>query len=166
MIQRTKKRDQVVCTRFVQKKINQLLAKTAEASATISDLQIQLNIYWAQLTSTAAPSTTTNDNTNNTSTLTTTSTTNRIREQIERIERIILKYIHQCTQHVKKLSENKVKLARAQSDEFKALQDFELVATPLQWNVHLTLKPKMKQWSTKNKNLQIALKRVEYDLPP
>ena len=168
VIQRTKKRDQVVCTRFVQKKINQLLAKISQASATISDLQIQLNIYWAQLTSTPAPSTTTTgDNTNNTPSLTaTTTTTNRIREPVERLERMILKYIHHCTQHVKRLSENKVKLARAQLDEFKALQDFELVATPLQWNVHLTLKPKMKQWSTKNKNLQIALKRVEYDLPP
>jgi hypothetical protein len=28
------------------------------------------------------------------------------------------------------------------------------------------LKPKMKLWSTKNKNYQIAMKRVEYDLPP
>ena len=49
---------------------------------------------------------------------------------------MILKYIHQCTQHVKKLSENKIKLAKAQMEEFKALQDFEQIATPLQWNVH------------------------------
>ena len=51
-------------------------------------------------------------------------------------------------------------------EEYKALQDFEQIATPLQWNIHLTLKPKMKVCSTKNKNLQVALKRVEYDLPP
>ena len=51
-------------------------------------------------------------------------------------------------------------------EEFKALEDFEQTATPLQWNIHLMLKPKMKTWSTKNKNNQIAMKRVEYDLPP
>jgi hypothetical protein len=28
------------------------------------------------------------------------------------------------------------------------------------------LKPKMKLWSTKNKNYQMAMKRVEYDSPP
>ncbi len=48
--------------------------------------------------------------------------------------------------------------------EYKALQDFERIATPIQWNIHSMLKPKMKLWNTKN--YQIATKRVEYDLPP
>ena len=166
VIQRTRKRDQVTCTRFVQKKINQISAKIAEANAKISDLQIQLNIYWAQLTSNMVP--TGQATTTTTESLNSTPLNNqaRNRDPVDRIEKIILRYIHQCTQHVKKISENKVKLARAQMEEYKALQDFEQIATPLQWNVHLTLKPKMKLWSTKNKNLQVALKRVEYDLPP
>ncbi|CAF2906516.1 unnamed protein product [Rotaria sp. Silwood2] len=51
-------------------------------------------------------------------------------------------------------------------DEFKALEDFEQIASPAQWNIHLILKPKIKNWSTKNKNYQILSKRVELDLPP
>ena len=169
VIQRTKRRDDTVCTRFVQKKINQLLARIAKANATISDLQIQLNIYWAQLTTSVVPPTgqgAPNTAATTSETMVTTTTSNRNRDPVDRIERIILKYIHQCTQHIKQLSENKVKLAKAQLEEYKALQDFEQIATPSQWNVHLTLKTKMKLWSTKNKNLQMALKRVEYDLPP
>ncbi|CAF4154274.1 unnamed protein product [Rotaria sp. Silwood2] len=170
IIQRTKRRDDVTCTRFVQKKINQLLAKIAQANATISDLQIQLNIYWNQLTNPIVPPATTTTNTTistitATPVITTESTVGR-RDPVDRIEKLILKYIHQCTQHVKKLSENKIKMAKMQMEEFKALQDFEQIATPLQWNIHLTLKPKMKLWPTTNKNLQVALKRVEYDLPP
>ncbi|CAF4296920.1 unnamed protein product, partial [Rotaria sordida] len=33
-------------------------------------------------------------------------------------------------------------------------------------NIHLALKPRIKLWSTKNKNYLAALKRVEYDTPP
>ncbi|CAF5179028.1 unnamed protein product, partial [Rotaria sp. Silwood1] len=51
-------------------------------------------------------------------------------------------------------------------DEFKSLEEFERVATPYQWNIHLTLKSKMKLWSTKNKNYLAATKRVELDMPP
>ncbi|CAF4310077.1 unnamed protein product, partial [Rotaria magnacalcarata] len=49
---------------------------------------------------------------------------------------------------------------------FKALEDFEQIATPSQWNIHVLLKPKIKVWSTKNKNYRTVLKRIEYDLPP
>jgi hypothetical protein len=101
-----------------------------------------------------------------TTNLNTNTNTNRIRESTERLEKIILKYIHQCTQHVKKSAENKIQLAKAEMIEYKALQDFERIATPMQWNSHSMLKPKMKLWNTKNKNYQIATKRVEYDLPP
>ncbi|CAF2071210.1 unnamed protein product, partial [Rotaria magnacalcarata] len=51
-------------------------------------------------------------------------------------------------------------------EEYKALEHFEQIASPTQWNAHLFLKSKMKQWSTKNKNYLTATKRVEYDLPP
>lgn len=61
---------------------------------------------------------------------------------------------------------NHMKLAKAEMEEYKALEDFQLIATPAQWNVHLLLKPKMKSWNTKNKNYLVTQKRVEYDLSP
>jgi hypothetical protein len=156
VIQRTKKRDIVTCTKFVQRKINQLLLKIGQASASISDLQIQLGTYWTQAAAGSLTSTST----------TTTSNTNRARDPVDRVEKSILKYIQHCTQHVKKMAEIKIQLAKAQMEEFKALEDFHQIATPLQWNIHLTLKPKLKTWSIKNKNYRTATKRVEYDLPP
>ena len=159
VVQRTKRRDGITNTRFVQKKINRLTAEIAQAGATISDLQIQLGTYWTQQTTApVAPAAAT--------AITTTTTTNRAREPIDRLEKSILKYIQHCTQHVKKMAENKTQLAKAQMQEFKALEDFEQIATPSQWNIHLLLKPKMKIWNTKNKNCLTATKRVEYDLPP
>jgi hypothetical protein len=155
VVQRTKKRDNNICTRFVQKKIHRLSAEISQASATISDLQIQLSTYWNQTTAGVAATNATNA-----------TATTRSRESVDRIERSILKHIQNSTQHVKKMAENKIQLAKVQLEEFKALEDFEQIATPLQWNIHLTLKPKMRQWSTKNKNYRTATKRVEYDLPP
>ena len=167
VVKRTKKRDDNVCTRFVQKKINQLSAKIAEVNAVLSDLKIQLNIYWAQVTTAAIPSAAATMSDSMPTMTTTSTTTNRnIREPAEKIERYILKYIHHCTQHVKKLAENKVRLAKLQMEEFKALEDFEQIATPLQWNIHLSIKPKMKLWATKTKNFTTASRRVQFDLLP
>ncbi|CAF4025044.1 unnamed protein product [Rotaria sordida] len=75
-------------------------------------------------------------------------------------------YHYKCTQHVKKLAENRIQLAKAQKEEYKALEDFQQVATPIHWNIHLILKPKIKIWSTKNKNYRTITKRIELDLPP
>ena len=161
VIQRTKKRDDIVNTRFVQKKIYRLTTDIARAGATVSDLQVEINTYWTQTIA----------NTSSTTVpilpmATSNTSSNRPRDAVDRIEKAILKYIHQCTQHVKKMSENKVQLAKAQMEEFKALEDFEQIASPSQWNLHQLLKIKMKTWSTKNKNNRTAVKRVEYDLPP
>ncbi|CAF5013744.1 unnamed protein product, partial [Rotaria sp. Silwood1] len=187
VVQRTKKRDNIINTRFVQKKINRLTQNITEASATISNLQIQLTTYWTQVNgekltdivgniiydkinkkSTTAATTVTSPTTApmTTTTTTTTSLKNQIREPTERLENYILEYIYTYTQHVKKLAETKIQLAKAQLDEFKALEEFEQIATPAQWNIHLTIKPKIKLWSTKNKNYLTATKRVEYDIPP
>jgi hypothetical protein len=144
----------MVSSRFVQKKVNQLLIKIAQASASISDPQIQLGTYWNQTTAGVMTTSTTSNN------------TNRTRDSVDRVEKSILKYIQHCTQHVKKMAESRVQLAKAQMEEFKALEDFEQASTPLQWSIHLTLKPKLKLWSTKNKNYRTVLKRVEYGLPP
>jgi hypothetical protein len=158
IIQRTKKRDDYTNTRFVQKKINQLTIKMAQANASITDLQIQLTTYWNQTMSGTSMATTASaaSTTNNKS----------LREPAERLEKVILSYIQHCTQHVKKKADNKIQLAKAQMNEYKALQEFEKIATPSQWNTHLVLKQKMKIWNTKNKNYQQATKRVEYNLPP
>ena len=166
VIQRTKKRDSVTNDRFVKKKINRLIADIAQASATISDLQVQLGTYWVQTIGTPLTSTTVTTSTTDPPAVLTVSDANRNRDPVNRIEKSILRYIHHCTQHVKKMAETKVQLARAQMEEFKSLEDFEQIATPLQWNIHLTLKPKIKTCSTKSKNYKTATKRVEYDLPP
>ncbi|CAF4469837.1 unnamed protein product [Rotaria sp. Silwood2] len=183
VVQRTKKRDNIINTRFVQKKINRLTQNITEASAIISDLQIQLTTYWTQVNAEKLVSTiadvTANivvEKINKTTTTTTSPTTapstvnppikNQIREPIDRLENYILEYIHTHSQHIKKFAETKVQLAKVQFDEFKALEEFEQIATPAQWNMHLVLKPKIKLWSTKNKNYLTAVKRVEYDLPP
>jgi hypothetical protein len=164
VVQRTKRRDDHICTRFVQKKINQLTAKIAQSSASITNLQVPLCTYWTQINPNVVSTATTATVATNAPSAP--SATGRTRDPIDRIEKIILKYVQHCTQHVKKLAQNKIRSAKLQMEEFKALQDFEQIATPLQWSAHLSLKPKMKQWSTKNKNCQLAVKRVEYDLPP
>ncbi|CAF1452415.1 unnamed protein product, partial [Rotaria sordida] len=64
------------------------------------------------------------------------------------------------------MAQTRIQLAKAQMEEYKALEDFEQIATPTQWNTHFLLKPKVKLWSTKNKNYQILSKRVELDMPP
>ncbi|CAF2653934.1 unnamed protein product [Rotaria sp. Silwood2] len=91
---------------------------------------------------------------------------NQTREPVHRLEKRLLHYLHKCTQHVKKLAENRMQLAKAQMEEYKALEDFQQVATPIHWNIHLTLKSKIKTWSTKNKNYRSITKRIELDLPP
>jgi len=143
VIQRTKKRDDLINSRFIQKKINQLTTNIVQANATISNLQVQLGTYCSQTTPGTIASNTSS---------TTNSNSNRIRDFIDRLEKSVLKYIQHCTQHVKIMSEKKIQLAKAQMEEYKALEDFEQIATPAQRNIHLILKPKMKLWSTKNKN--------------
>ncbi|CAM4819195.1 unnamed protein product [Rotaria magnacalcarata] len=154
VVQRTKRRDDVLNTRFVQKKINQLTSNISEASAAISDLQIQLSTYWMQTTSeitnqrlaqattknillertrqattTAAAAATTTDTDDEISTKAPTTTTakNYAREPVDRIEKFILEYIKSCTQHVQKMAQIRIQLAKAQMEEFKALEDFEQV---------------------------------------
>ncbi|CAF3062984.1 unnamed protein product [Rotaria sp. Silwood2] len=78
------------------------------------------------------------------------STPERVRNKTHRLEEGILKYIQNCTQHVKKSAENRIKLAKVQMDEFKVLEDFEKIATPAQSNLHIILKPKVKALATKN----------------
>ena len=87
------------------------------------------------------------------------------RDPVDRIEKHILEYIHHCTQHVKKRAQSRIELAKIQLNEYKAFEDFEHIATPSRWEIHVLLKPKTKKWMQK-KNHEIMLKHVEYDLPP
>ncbi|CAF4313207.1 unnamed protein product, partial [Rotaria sordida] len=141
---------------------NQRLAQT-----TANLVARQLSVDRARQTTTAGNVGTNTDDELDTGTTgtagaapTTTATTkNHVRESVERIENYILEYIHFCTQHVKKMAQTRIQLAKAQMAEFKALEDFEQIATPSQWNIHFILKPKVKIWSTKNKNYQLLSKR-------
>ena len=195
VVQRTRKRDDTTNTRFVQKKINHFMNNIVQASATISDLQIQLNTYWSQLTSEAyaqkytqataeltsnmiiertglSNATTTTETgtglTTSPTRETTASTITRVpsRDPVDRIEKHLLDYIYHCTQHVRKRAQSRIELAKVQISEYKAFEDFEHIATPSQWELHVLLKPRMKIWLQKKKNYEIMLKRVEYDLPP
>ncbi|CAF1097599.1 unnamed protein product [Adineta ricciae] len=152
-IAKRNKRNNILCERFARKKINQLKVKIDQTRAVISDYQIQLHTFWSQNPPKSTATSTTYDR-------------KRVKEAVNRTEDILLKYILHCTQHVKKASLNRIKLAQIEMDEYKALKDFEKLATPAQWRLHLFIQPKMTLWSTKNQNLRIATKRVEYDLPP
>lgn len=186
VVQRTKKRDDMTNIRFVKKKMKQCTDEIAALNATISDLQIQLSTYWmhtssepttqkvvhatAELTANFVvdrirQTTTTQQDTNSTAAAMA-SIKNQTRDPVDRLEKYILDYINKCTQNVKKMAQTRIQLAKAQMQEYKALEDFQQVATPTHWNTHLTLKSKIKIWSTKNKNHQLITKRIEYDLPP
>jgi hypothetical protein len=99
---------------------------------------------------------------------TTTNASTRIspRDVGDRLEKILLNYIRIHTQHVKDMIENKMRLANAQMKEFKAYQDFKQIASPLQLNMDMNLKPKIKIWSIKNQNRRTAEQRVLHNLPP
>ena len=101
-------------------------------------------------------------------TITTSSTMTRVpnRDPIDRIEKNLLEYIHYCIQHVNKRAQSRIELAKVQLNEYKAFEDFEHIATPSQWEIHVLLNSKMKKWMQKKKNYETILKRVEYDLPP
>lgn len=185
-IRRTKKRDDVENNRFIQKKINQLSSQIDQQNALISDLQINLGNYWTYVPNkrskrleqaiihnnnendnpNAAPSTTTTTAASSSVAHTVHETPESIRDEVNKLEKCIVEYIKHCIKHVKDMTLNRIKLANAEMGEYKALEDFQLIATPAQWNLHLLLKPKMKLWNTKNKNYLVAQKRVEYELPP
>ncbi|CAF1438163.1 unnamed protein product [Rotaria sordida] len=163
VVRRTKRRDNIINTRFVQKKINRLTTVIAEACATISETQIQLSTYWMQTISettnqrlaqttaniiakklsvdrtcqtiaVGSVETNTNDElgTGTTAAAPTTTVKNYVREPVERIEKYILEYIYFCTQHVKKMAQTRIQLAKAQMEEYKVLEDFEQITTPAQ----------------------------------
>ncbi|CAF1470473.1 unnamed protein product, partial [Rotaria magnacalcarata] len=153
VIQRTKHRDDSINTRFVQKKINRLYDNITEATATITDVQIQLSAYWTQNTTEATAQKqaqmtaelAANLIIERTGLATTTSTiapsgastitirpSSSARDSVDRLEKLILEYLYQCTKHVKTMTDNRIQLCKAQSEEFKALEDFKQIATTKQ----------------------------------
>ena len=168
MVRRTKKRDDYTNERFVKKKINQLSSQIAHLCASISDLQVKLGNYWSQTPKQLPRPVATTTTTMNSNSEYSADPINgeQIRPHVDNLEKCILKYIKEHTQHVFKAAENRVQLAKVEAEEYQTLEDFQQIATPAQWNVHLLMKPKMKTWSIKNKNYKTAVKRVEYNLPP
>ncbi|CAF3574042.1 unnamed protein product [Rotaria socialis] len=157
IIQRTKQHDEIVNNRFIKNKINQLALIIVQSSASISDLKTQLRSYWSQIPSykgskaamdamAQGTSTTTSSTTESTtSKLTTTSLApDRVRDKVGQVEKIIYKYLFHCTAHAKKLTEDRIRSAKAQLIEFKALEDFQLASTPNHRIIHFVLKSKMK----------------------
>ncbi|CAF1550385.1 unnamed protein product, partial [Rotaria magnacalcarata] len=136
------------------------------AQATTKNILLERTRQATTTAAAAAATTTDTDDEISTRAPTTTTAKNYAREPVDRIEKFILEYIKSCTQHVQKMAQIRIQLAKAQMEEFKALEDFEQVATATQWNLHLILKPKVKLWSIKNKNYQILSKRVKFDLLP
>ncbi|CAF3612119.1 unnamed protein product [Rotaria socialis] len=60
--------------------------------------------------------------------------------------------------------QGRIQLDKAEMEELKALGDFEQVTIPSQWNIHLMLKSKVKQYSVKNIIYGLPTKRLECDL--
>lgn len=161
VVRRTKTRDNNVNERFLTKKMNQLKAQTTKLCATISDLQIKLGNYWTHVpkqmptTNTTSTITINNNNcnnNNNSDTYTDMGNNDHIRAYIDNREH---------TQHVERSIQTRIQSAKTEAAEFKALEDFEQIATSSQRNIHLLLKPKIKTWSTKNQNYRTALKLDE-----
>ncbi|CAF4004594.1 unnamed protein product [Rotaria sordida] len=163
VVQRTKKRDDNVNIRFVDKKTNQLTSTILQTRATLSRLQIEFGDYWAQITTRKKYV----DKNTGSNTTTSISTSNpRINFELEQFEKVMSNYIEDCLKHVKKMCDRRILLAKAQMEEYKALEEFEKISTAPHKIIHLVLKPKIKIWSIKSKNFHMAQKRLDSNLLP
>ncbi|CAF4975195.1 unnamed protein product, partial [Rotaria sp. Silwood1] len=76
-----------------RKRINRLTSNIAQASATITNLQVQLSTYWTQTTAGAiSPITATTSSAS--------ANTGRIRDAVDRLEKAILEYIQHSTKRI------------------------------------------------------------------
>ncbi|CAF2064005.1 unnamed protein product [Rotaria magnacalcarata] len=69
---------------------------------------------------------------NTTTAAASTFTKGQARDPVDHLEEYILDYIQYYRQYVRKMSENRIQLAKTQMVEFKALGDFEQIPTPAQ----------------------------------
>ncbi|CAF3365710.1 unnamed protein product, partial [Rotaria socialis] len=76
---------------------NRLTTNITQASADISNLQVQLTAYWPQILASGINSTISTATTNS----------NRIREPDDRLKKFIFKYIRNCTQRFKRMAKYK-----------------------------------------------------------
>ena len=158
VVNRTGKRDAYINSRFIEKKTRQCQSTINRCRMAIADLQIQLTDYWTQISTRKKAST---DKTASAS-----SAHRRLCVDITQIDNSVKAYIKDCTKHVKIMTDNRVQLAKSELAEYKASNEFKNSADPLHWQIHLTLKPKIKTWSIKNKNNRIAQERVTHNLFP
>ncbi|CAF4303378.1 unnamed protein product, partial [Rotaria sordida] len=146
VVQRTKKRDDNVNICFIEKKINQLSSTILQTRATISRLQIEFGDYWTQIAlhkKYVKNSRTTDSNTTASASSATTAIP-RISFDIDQFGKLLSNYIEDCIQHLKKMCDRRILLAKARMEEYKALEDFEQVSTASHKIIHLVVKPKMK----------------------
>ncbi|CAF4148735.1 unnamed protein product, partial [Rotaria sordida] len=166
VVQRTKKRDDNVNRRFINKKTDQLSSTIRQTRTTISGLQIELGDYWARITSRKKYVKNVQTTTDSNTTTSTSTDAPHISYNINQFEKFISNYIVDYTNHVKTMCDRRILLAKAQMEEYKALEEFEKISTAPHKIIHLVLKPKMKIWSIKNKNYHMAQKRLQSNLLP
>ncbi|CAF1461108.1 unnamed protein product [Rotaria sordida] len=170
VVQRTKKRDDNINIRFVDKKSNQLSSTIHQTRATISRLEIEFGDYWTQIAQrknyVKNVNTTVQTSTDFNTTTSTSTRIPRLAFDIDQFGKLISNYIEDCLKHVKKMCDRRILLAKAQMEEYKALEEFEKISTAPHKIIHLVLKPKMKIWSIKNKNFHMTQKRLQSNLLP
>ncbi|UJR18785.1 hypothetical protein I4U23_005691 [Adineta vaga] len=111
----------------------------------------------------AAPPATT---TTTTTTTKTTITPNQSRIEVKNIERLLTDYIKEKIQHIKKIADIRLDIAKTEMEEYKKYKEFEQMATSTQLNIHEILQSKIKLWNTYNRNYHITSKRFQINLFP
>ncbi|CAF4403776.1 unnamed protein product, partial [Rotaria sordida] len=66
----------------------------------------------------------------------------RISFDIDQFGKLLSNYIEDCIQHLKKMCDRRILLAKARMEEYKALEDFEKVSTASHKIIHLVVKKK------------------------
>jgi hypothetical protein len=175
IIRRMKDRkDDLQIKQFVQKQIRQCESKIDNCQATITKIKLEFGEFYAQIASrrkymkrpiTANPTTT--DSAATAGISTSNLSNSRMSFDFDKMGEAIINYIKLHTMYVHKNCAARRQIADAQSEEYKAFRDFKKIGemTPY-WNVHLMLKPKVKNWGKKQENVRIIEKRLQYNLMP
>lgn len=148
---------------FVAKKINYFNSKCCEFEDMIRDLEIKYNKSW-QTIGTHRQESQTQINV----TRTNADTLARNKFDLTNMEKEVSNYINKHIKHVLKNCEIRYTIALAEKDEYQALKAFEAIAkTKPIYNIHLSLlKPNLRRWATKVKEVRISEKRIQYNLLP
>ncbi|CAF1416344.1 unnamed protein product [Adineta ricciae] len=89
-----------------------------------------------------------------------------LRNDIQKVDKLLINYIEENIQHIRNMAENRVKLAKLEMIEYKSFEDFKQIATPNQICAHEIIRTKVKVWHTTNKNYHTADKRLRFNILP